>query len=147
MQILGLSPALTATRAAIAHSIARYTADTGAAIERAANALIARWKDYEQAARGLAYPCGLLTWFGECRWKRPAPSPRHGRPDASIGMERAPAPALDLEALQAKTRALIDAAELEDDEPDDDEPERETAGQAIRRIHLQQLAAAPRGNA
>ena len=68
MRSIGLSPALRASRQAIQNSVERWISDYGGAANVAAVKLTGLWKDYQAMSRLLDYPCGVVTWFGECRW-------------------------------------------------------------------------------
>ena len=107
MTVLRFCPALVGTRLAVQTSLVRWMEERRVGPERAANGLIAAWKDYEGLR--LEYACGELTWFGQCRWLNPSPSElRELRrmSEASIGSYVAPQ-RVDLEGLRERTNRLL----------------------------------------
>jgi hypothetical protein len=109
MAILRVCPGLWATRSAIQASVERWMQERKVSADAAASALIARWKDYALLSRALEYPCGMRTWFGECRWGETSPSMVRSlrrRSGASVGSYRPPK-AIDVVALREKMKALL----------------------------------------
>lgn len=109
MTVLRFCPALWATREAVRTSVTRWMEERRVGPERAANGLIAAWKDHE-SLRGLVdYWAAELTWFGQCRWLYPSASELDSlsrMSSASVGTYVAPQ-RVDLEGLREKMRALI----------------------------------------
>ena len=119
MVVLRVCPGLWATRSAIQTSVERWMVERQVCAEAAANALIARWKDYELLSRRLEYPCGMLLWFGGCRWLTVAPSTvreLYRQSEASVGAYRPPPPSVKMDDLREKLRVMLEGVDLEGDE-------------------------------
>jgi hypothetical protein len=77
--------------------------------EAAANALVGRWLGYAAMSRNLEYPCGMRTWFGDCRWADVKPSETRqlrSRFEVTVGTYRPPV-VVDMVALREKMKALL----------------------------------------
>jgi hypothetical protein len=112
MTVLRVCPSLWATRAAIQTSVERWVQEKRVEPDAAANALIGRWLGYRAMSAMMEYPCGLLTWFGECRWLRDLPKHTHREfqrlNEAAVGSYQ-PTKAVDVAALREKMKALTEA--------------------------------------
>lgn len=133
MAALGVSPGLWSTRLALQTSVERWMREYGVGPEAAVNGLVGRWKDYHHGVRWrLEYPCGMLTWFGECRWLGSLPKQvereLQREAQARIGMPDEPAPTvrIDLAALQAKITTLLES--WDGDEGEDEGCEADAPG-------------------
>lgn len=128
MRSIGLSPALRASRQAIQNSVERWISDYGGAADVAAVKLTGLWKDYQAMSRLLDYPCGVVTWFGECRWVKGAGNHEvrslQRRLEASVGSRP---PGVDLAGAKAKLAALREQFGSVFDEVDADGVEEDDA--------------------
>ena len=104
MAVQGVSESLWQTRRAIEHSLVRWMETYGVPVERAVNALVAKWREY--VCLPLEYPSGMMTWFGECRWltglTRAEESHMQLRANMAVGSHRRASCRIDLDKLRER---------------------------------------------
>jgi hypothetical protein len=122
MRCCGVCPSMWGTRLAVQTSIEKWLQlNPGGEIERAVCKLIAAWKGYSASSHLLEYPCGIKTYFAECRWiegvtRYDARSLRR-RAEVLVGMADDPSPllSLDVGALKNKIMAMCSGIDLGDE--------------------------------
>jgi hypothetical protein len=119
--LLGIALSMTATREAVERSAGEWMRQKGCGIEAAVNGLLAAWKDYETTCWDwrAEYPCGMLTWFGECRWQKEYTHEWReieGRRAAATGSSKPSSRFCgNMAALREKTSALLAQFGMQED--------------------------------
>lgn len=137
MRSCGFSPALHATRLAVQTSVEKWVRDDWhGGIDAAAVRITKFWKDYQYRSRLLDYPCGALTWFGECRWAEDWPKHEQRSLEAAVEASVGCVPyCTDLAHAKKRLAALREQfadifAEVDADEAEADDETIETRGDA-----------------
>jgi hypothetical protein len=109
--LLGIPLSMTATREAVERSAGEWMRQKDCGVVAAVNGLMRAWRDYETTCWDwrIEYPCGMLTWFGECRWQKKYEHEWReifGRQDAVTGFWWNKPRPVDTEAVWAKMKAL-----------------------------------------
>ena len=115
LQVLGGGVML---RLALQTSVERYMRDYSHPAETAANRLIAQWRSYEIDSQRFRfeYPCGIVTFFRECRWAKVPPHERRAvelKLNMLAGAHITPQP-INLALLKAKMASLLGAGWQDD---------------------------------
>jgi hypothetical protein len=113
MAVLRVCPSLWGTRRAIQTSVERLMEVEKVPAERTPGMLMGAWKDYCEWTRSSEYACGLMTWFGQCRWQdgglpKDVLRAMKRAQDASVGRYEPPNQPriIDLKAVREKMKLL-----------------------------------------